>query len=105
MRRGRLSLERSFAPHSFFNSWWLPGMPTKAKPCDSERATTKSVEVMSPSAHLKVFSETAHEALEWVTTNSDGKPWEHCGVCGGAQSYGHRFSGLPIGVTGRMEKM
>ena len=45
----------------------------------------ETVEVMSTRDYVKVFSETAHEALEWVTTDSDGKPWEHCGKCGGAK--------------------
>ncbi len=48
----------------------------------------ESVEVMKPSRYPKVFSETAHEALEWVITDSEGKPWEHCGLCGGARASG-----------------
>ena len=50
----------------------------------------ETVEVMSTRDYIKVFSETAHEALEWVTTDSDGKPREHCGKCGGAKTTGPR---------------
>ena len=43
----------------------------------------ESVEVMSTSFHTKVFVATAHEALEWMTSDSERRPWEHCGRCGG----------------------
>jgi|SRR5579863_736166 len=49
------------------------------------RVTCETVEVMSTSAYLKVFSETAHQTVDWVNTDFDKVPWEHCGVCGGAR--------------------
>jgi hypothetical protein len=46
----------------------------------------ETVEIMSTRDYIKVFSETAHEALKWAKTDSDAKPWEHCGKCGGAKA-------------------
>jgi hypothetical protein len=46
------------------------------------RVNCEATEVMSTSAHPKIFGEIAKDVVEWVTTDRAGA-WENCGLCGG----------------------
>jgi hypothetical protein len=50
----------------------------------THRATCETLEVMSTSAHIKIFSETADDAVQWLDANRE-LTWEHCGLCGGCR--------------------